>query len=172
MAFSLAIEKPIVTHSVSKGFSVPRFHPSSGSTEVKIWLLALVPSGIVLLVGVGAMLIRRGVLVSSLAAIAVSLAVMLPLDRWTSHHSARFPEGTDLIKDSDPSNLFLRGEWEQTARNTATSLGRWTIVIAVAAMALAVLLEMRRRLGPVPPSPPPEGVAARAGVVRRWTRRR
>ena len=53
-------------------------------------------------IGVAGMLIgRAGVITSSLTAVAASLAMLLPLDSWTSEHTARYPVGIDLLP-TDP----------------------------------------------------------------------
>jgi hypothetical protein len=73
-------------------------------------------------------------------------------------HTSRFPQGVDLIPKDDPSDLILRGEWEENARRTANQIGLWTIAIAVAAIAIATAVDVRRRRGirPPPVPPPPE----------------
>ena len=86
-------------------------------------------------------------------------------------HTALYPLGVDLLPPGNSSDIFLRGEWEGTARHTAQQLGIATIVMAAIAIAVFVLLEVRRRRGitgpPVPP-PPPE-IAGETKVVRGWT---
>ncbi|HET8558719.1 MAG TPA: hypothetical protein VFL58_15530, partial [Gaiellaceae bacterium] len=60
------------------------------------------------------------------------------------HHTARFPEGVDLIPKSNSfSNLWNPGEWEKEARDTALSLQHWTIGIALAAMLVMGFLWVR-----------------------------
>ena len=94
------------------------------------------------------------------------------LDRWTAHHTQRFPFGMDLIPDSNvQSSTLLRGEWEGQARETALSLTHWTIGAAAAAAAITAAVALRRRYRPVPPlaEPPPAvatGEAEAAPVVR------
>jgi hypothetical protein len=160
MAMSLAIEKPTVHHVVSNGKTVEKLGDPSGATERAIWLLAIVPPVGLLLIGlVGAMLIGRwGVITSALTAIAATVALLVPLDTWTQEHTARYPVGVDLIPPSSTSDIYLRGEWEGTARTTAEQLGVTTIVLAGVAMAIFVLLEVRRRRHVVAPltPPPPE----------------
>jgi hypothetical protein len=149
MASSLAADKPQVFERVRRGKVVLRYEQSSNATEAKIWLLALVPVGILLAVGLVAMLWRRGGLyVVSGAAIAISLLLPHRLDEWTARHTRRFPLGVDLIKDASPSNLSARGEWEQNARDTVISLAHWTIGIAIAAAVIAAGLALLRRLRP------------------------
>jgi hypothetical protein len=157
MAMSLAIEKPSVHHVLSHGKSVTTLGDPTGTTEATIWLLAFAPSAALVLIGVGAMLVSRGgVIISSLSAIALTVGLLIPLDGWATHHSARYPVGVDLIAPSAGSqDIYLRGEWEGTARRTAEQLGAATIVIAAVAIAIFLLLEVRRRRGIVPPLPPP-----------------
>ena len=159
MAMSLAVERPSVVRGKPGG--------PSDATEVKIWLLALVPSLAVGVVGLAATLVRRGVLLSAAAAIAATLVVLAPLGTWERRHTARYPLGADLLPTSDSSNIFLRGEWEQTARDAAASIGHWTIALAVGAALVAVALELRgkRKRPPVPP--PPEIVTGESQVVPR-----
>jgi hypothetical protein len=149
MATSLAIDKPQVFHRVRHGKAILHYEQSTNATEAKIWLLALVPVGVLLAVALLAMLWRRGGLyVVSAAAIAISLLLPRDLGTWTARHTRRFPLGVDLIKDADPSNLASRGEWEHNAHDTVISLTHWTIGIAVAAAAIVVGLALLRRLSP------------------------
>ena len=167
MTMSLAVEKPSVHHVLRHGRRMTALGDPAGVTEAKIWLLALAPALVLVLVAAGAMLIgRAGVIVTSLAAIALTTSLLVPIDGWAARHTARFPVGVDLIPPSAGSaDVYLGGEWEGTARHTAEQLGAATIGIAVAALAIVLLLEARRRRGPVaPPPPPPPEVAT--GEVR------
>lgn len=156
MAMSLTVEKPTVHHVLANGKLVERLGDPSGSTERAIWLLALVPPAAVLVIGVGGMLIGRvGVITSALAAITASVALLVPLDGWAHDHTARFPNGVDLIPRASTSDIYLRGEWEGTARHTAEQLGLATIVLAGLAIAIFALIEVRRRRHGVMPLPPP-----------------
>ena len=149
MASSLAADEPRVVERVRRGKVVLRYEQSSNATEAKVWLLALVPVGILLAVGLVAMLWRRGGLyVVSGAAIAISLLLPHRLDAWTARHTRRFPIGVDLIKDASPSTLSSRGEWEQNARDTVISLAHWTIGIAIGAAVIGAGLALLRRLRP------------------------
>jgi hypothetical protein len=169
MAMSLAVEKPTTHEVLSHGKMIVRLGDPAGTTEAKTWLLTLVPPVAVVVVGLGAMLVGRlGVIVSSLAAIGATVALLVPLDSWTSEHTARYPDGVDLVPRSAGSeDIYLPGEWEGTARHAAEQLGIATIVLAAVAIAIAVALAARRRRGvapPVPP-PPPEIVTAQSQVV-------
>ena len=150
MAVTLAIERP---HRFqwrgANGRLIEIDHQPTTSMEAKIWLLALIPVGILLAVALLAMLWRRGGLyVVSAAAIAISLLLPRDLGTWTARHTRRFPPGVDLIKDSSVSNLASRGEWEQNAHDTVISLTHWTIGIAIAAAAIVAGLALLRRLRP------------------------
>ena len=112
MAMSLAVEKPSVQHSVKHGKPRTTFGDPSGTTEAKIWLLAVLPEAVLVVVGIGAMYLgRRGVILSSLGAIALTVALLLPLDGWVNDHAARYPVGVDLIPPSAGSeDIYHRGE--------------------------------------------------------------
>jgi hypothetical protein len=157
MAMSLAIEKPSVQHVLKHRKPVTVFGDPTGATEAKIWLLAFLPAVVLVLLGAGAVLLgRSGVIVSALGAIVIATVLLVPLDGWTAAHTRRYPVGVDLIPPSAGSqDIYLRGEWEGTARTTAYQLGFATIGIAVIAVLVFGLLELRRRRGIVPPPPPP-----------------
>ena len=73
------------------------------------------------------------------------MAVVHKTRTWELHHTARFPQGVDLIPTNSISNRYDPGEWEGQARQTALSLEHWTIGIALAAMLVAVTMIVRRR---------------------------
>jgi hypothetical protein len=149
MASSLEVDKPRVFHRVRHGKVVLHYEQSSNATEARIWLLALIPVGILLAVAILATLWRRGGLyVVSGAAIVISLLLPHRLDAWTARHTRRFPLGVDLISDKSASSLAARGEWEQNARDTVISLAHWTIGIAIGAAAIVAGLALLRRLRP------------------------
>jgi hypothetical protein len=163
MALSLAVEKPSVQHAGKLHKAVPG--DPTGSTEAKIWLLALLPSLALALIGLGSMLLKRtGVVVTSLAAIALSVALLVPLGGWAKDHTARYPIGVDLIRPNTTGDIYLRGEWEANAKRTAEQLGLATMSLAGAAIAIVLLLEFRRRRGLVRPAPPPPPLTAMGGV--------
>jgi hypothetical protein len=165
MAMSLAVEKPSVQH-LGKLHKAVLGDPT-GSTEAKIWLLAVVPPVALVLLGLASMLLRRtGVVVTSLGAIALSVGLLVPLGGWVNGHADRFPLGVDLIRPSatGSQDIYLRGEWEANAKRTAEQLGIATLSIAVVAIAMVLLLEFRRRRGLVRPLPPPPPEIAMGGV--------
>jgi hypothetical protein len=170
MAMSLAVEKPSVNHVLKHGALVARLGDPTKATEGKIWLLALLPALGLVAVGATAMLAGRvGVVVSALAAVAGALALMVPLGTWAREHAAQFPDGVDNIpRSAGSADIYLRGEWEASARHTADQLGIATISIAGAAIAIVGLLEFRRRRGPLRPAPPlpPEVATGESQLVR------
>ena len=159
MAFSLLLDEPSV-EVTNSGTEV--LADATRGTVATIYLLSFAVSAAVVLVGLAAMLLPgrvAGVVVSALAAIAVTVALLLPLGSWETEHTARYPLGVDLIPKKDVSDLILRGEWEENASRTAHQIGLWTIGIAVAAIAISFALEVRRRRGiiaPAVPPPPPD----------------
>ncbi len=166
MAFSLRLDKPS-THLTKHGTHVLG-DPTKGTVGT-IYLLALAVSAAVLLVGVLAMLLRSrlAVIVPAVTGIVASVLFLLPLATWAAQHTERYPLGVDNLPPKSPADIFLRGEWEQNARTTAHQIGLATIGIAIAAIAISVLLEVRRRRGiegpPVPP--PPETVTGQPDIV-------
>jgi hypothetical protein len=166
MAMSLAVERPSIGHTVEKGKPVTTLGDPSGSTEARIWLFALLPTLALLLAGTLAMRLgRAGVVATSVAAILISVALLVPLGTWDRRHSARYPIGADLIPPSAGSeDIYLRGEWEATAKRTAEQLGIATIAIGGVAIVAFVLIEARRRRGAIPPPPPPPPALATGGA--------
>jgi hypothetical protein len=156
MAFSLKLDKP--TFRVANGSR--ELGDPLKATVWKIYLLAFAVSLAVVLVGVLALLVRSRLAVAlpAVAAIVATTLLLIPLPTWAAQHTARYPLGVDNTPQSDPGDLFLRGEWEQNAKTTARQIGFWTIAMSVAAIAIATALEVRRRRGIVgPPVPlPPE----------------
>ncbi len=165
MAMSLAVERPSVGHTLKHGKTVTVLGDPTGTTEAKIWLLAAAPPLALALLGVAAMLLgRAGVVVTALGAIALSIALLVPLGGWANGHADRYPVGVDLISPSLGSqDIYLRGEWEANAKRTAEQLGIATMSIAGVAIVVFGLLELRRRRGLVPPAPPPPPVIAMGG---------
>jgi len=146
MAVSLAIEKPRTVAWTHDGKLVERFHDPAAALEAKIWLISLVPP--LLLVGVGFLashLRRVGVYVVCVTAIVDALGLLVRLRTWEEHHTTRYPFGEDLYPDSSTSSLTSKGQWEHNAADTVHSLVRYTVGLSIAALAIAVLLEWRRR---------------------------
>jgi len=160
MAFSLLLDKPSI--EVTRLGKETLGDPSRGLIAT-IYLFSFGVSALIVLVGVVALLLRAriAIFVPPVAAIGVTIALLIPLDTWEGEHTARYPNGIDLIPRRDPADLILRGEWEENARRTANQIGMWTIAIAVAAIVIAAALEIRRRRGVLPPPvpPPPPGLS-------------
>jgi hypothetical protein len=156
MAFSLKFDKP--THHLTKKGVVALGDPTKGTVGT-IYLLAFAVPAAVVLVGMLAMPLRSrlATIVPAVATIVASILLLLPLAAWAAEHTKRYPLGADNISQRNPEDQFLRGEWEQTARSTAHQVGLVTIVLALVAIALTVLLEIRHRRGRdaiyVPPPP-------------------
>jgi hypothetical protein len=161
LASSLALDRPrlVGVHE----------HPPASGTEAKVWVAALIVPAILLAVGAVALLVRRhGLYLSALAGAALCFAIPPLAHGWIGRHERRFPLGMDFVKDSSPSNLSSRGDWEHAAYDTIVSITHWTLVLAVGAIVVGVVLEIRRRRGSdaiaVPP-PPLETVTGGAPEV-------
>lgn len=140
MASSLALDVPRIVGGKEL--------PSAGGVEAKIWLAALIPLGILLGAGlVGMLLGRVGIYLPALAGIVICLLLPGISQPWVARHTARFPLGIDFVKDSDPSNLSSRGEWERAAQATVDSITHWTLGLSVGVVVVGMLLEWRRRRG-------------------------
>jgi hypothetical protein len=140
LASSLAIDRPRIVRGQE--------FPGTSGTEAKVWLAALIGPAIVMAVGVAALALRRyGVYVAAAAGIVVCLVLPGISNDWIARHASRFPLGIDFVKDNDPSNYLNRGEWEQSAQHTLTSITDWTLGLCIGAIAVAALLEIRRRRG-------------------------
>lgn len=151
MAFTLKVDKP--SHTVTAKGTVVLGDPAKGTVGT-IYLLALAAAAAVVVVGLLARLLRShlAVIAPAVVAIVLSILLQLPLDTWAAGHTKRYPFGTDNIRDPtptkvSPSNLVNRGEWEETAKTTAHQIGLVTIGLALAAIVICVLLEVRRRRG-------------------------
>lgn len=161
MAFTLKVDKP--SQTVNANGKIVLGDPTKGTVGT-IYLLAFAVAAAVVVVGLLARLLRShlAVIVPAVVALVLSILLQLPLDTWAARHTKRYPFGTDNIRDPtakkvSPSNLVNRGEWEQTAKTTAHQIGLVTIGLALAAIVICVLLEVRRRRGhePVPVEPVP-----------------
>ena len=145
MASTLAQEKPHVIQwkGCHSGICTSWHDPTTG-TEARIWLWALVPPLLLVLVGWIATRLPLGFYLACTASMVIAVAVVHKTATWARHHTARFPVGVDLIPASNPaSNHWDRGQWEAEARSTALSLQHWTIGIALAAMAVTGFLWLR-----------------------------
>jgi hypothetical protein len=134
--------------------------PSTTATELKVWAAALLAPAALFAIGIAALPLRRfGLFVSAGGAIAICLLLPRISKHWIPGHVRRFPLGMDFIPDRSPSNLSSRGEWEQAAQHTIASISHFTLIIAVGAIVVGVLLELRRRRGAASVlSPPPPAI--------------
>jgi hypothetical protein len=146
MASSLAQEKAHKIQWTGCHHICTVWHDPTGGNVAKVWLWAFVPSLVLVVAGLIASRLPLGFYVSCVAAIVVAMGVVHKTATWERHHTARFPNGEDLIPKSNTfSNLFDPGEWERDARDTALSLQHWTIGIALAAMLVMALLWLQGR---------------------------
>lgn len=152
MAVSLAIEKAQVYAWTRHGHLIRVFHPPVASLEAKIWLLALVPPLLLVLVGWLSSLAPGAIYITCAAAVVDALLLTMRLGTWERHHTSRFPFGEDLIPDSSTSSLTARGQWEHDAAHTVRSLVGYTVGLAIVAALIAAVLAFRRgRRHPVVP---------------------
>ena len=163
MASTLALEKPLKYEwKGGKHGLLTTWHDPTTATVARIWLWALVPPLVLVLVGLISTRIPLGSYVACLAAIVIAIAVVHSTATWQRHHTARYPVGVDLVPPTNPaSDKFARGQWELMARETAVSLGRWTIGAALVSAAVMGGLVLRRRYfgrGPMLDYVPLEGV--------------
>jgi hypothetical protein len=146
MSATLALEKPRVVEWHSGDRLLRTFHDPAAATTAKVWLWALLPPLVLIAVGWAATRIPYGFYVSCMSAIVIAVGVVDKTGTWERHHTERFPHGVDLIPASNPaSNNFDPGQWEQTARETALSLERWTIGLALVCIVVMGGLALRRR---------------------------
>ena len=82
MLASLAIDRPRVVAWTHHGHLIVHFHPTAASQEAKIWLVALIPSAIVVGIGVAAVFIRRGVYLVCASMFIISAVLPHRLDTW------------------------------------------------------------------------------------------
>jgi hypothetical protein len=149
MSATLALEKP---HKIEwqrpVGHVVATWHDPTTSNIAQIWLWAFVPPLVLVVVGLIAMRIPYGFYVSCVAAIVIAMGVVHKTATWEAHHTARYPNGVDLIPAGQAyagSNRYDPGQWEAQARSTALSLQHWTIGVALASMLVMGAIEIRRR---------------------------
>jgi hypothetical protein len=148
MLASMAIDRPHLITWASHGKLVQKFHETAPGIEAKIWLVALIPSGLLIAVGLAAVFIRHGTYLVCAAMLLISGVLPHRLDTWQRHHTVRYPPGQDLVNDKLSNNLLNRGEWEQSARETILSLRKWMIGLAILfAVGFALADELRRRRG-------------------------
>ena len=146
MASTLALEKPHKIQWVSGGRLLTTWHDPTQRNIAAIWLWALVPPLVLIVVGLIATRLPLGFYIPCIAAIVIAMAVVHKTAVWERHHTARYPVGVDLIPPSNAaSDKFDRGQWEQMARETSLSLEHWTIGVALASALVMASLYGRRR---------------------------
>lgn len=164
MSATLALEKPHVFQWQSGGRLLTTWHDPTTGNVTAIWLWAMLPPLVLVLIGLIATRLPLGFYMPCVAAIAIAMGVVHKTAIWERHHTARYPVGVDLIPPSNPaSDKFDQGQWEQMARQTALSLQHWTIGVALASAAVMAALYVRRRFfarKPVAAYTPLEGVHA------------
>jgi ribose/xylose/arabinose/galactoside ABC-type transport system permease subunit len=145
---SLALDKPNVVGTKEQ--------PTASGTEAKVWLVALLAPAIFVLLGAAALWLGRlGVLVPIVAAIVASLLAPGRAGAYVGRHERRFPQGMDFVPDNTTGNASSRGDWEHAAKETVVSMSHWTLVLAVLALVLTLVLLWRR----------PQALAADAPTV-------
>jgi hypothetical protein len=166
MLASMAIDRPDIVAWTHDGKLVEHFHETTASLEAKIWAVALIPSGVLIAIGLAAVFIRFGTYIVCAAMLVISGILPHRLDTWQRHHTTRYPRGEDMIRDKWSTNLLDRGEWEHGARETIVSLREWMIGLAILfVLGFALADELRRRRGNrAPPSLIP-GVPGDAAFV-------
>jgi hypothetical protein len=148
MLASLAIDRPRIVAWTHHGQLVEHFHPTAAGVEAKIWLVALIPSALLIAIGMVSVFIRFGTYLVCLAMLVISGLLPHKLDTWQRHHTLRYPRGQDLIRDTFPTNLLNQGEWEHSARDVILSLREWMIGLAILfILGFALTDELRRRRG-------------------------
>jgi len=154
MASALALEKPRLVQWTSAGKLQTTYHDPTTGTEARVWLWALLPAALLILVGYVATRLPYGFYISCVAAIVAAMAVVHKTAVWERHHAGRFPNGVDLIAANNPaSNQFDPGQWERMARDTALSLEHWTIGLALVSMLIVATLTVKRRYFVRKPAP-------------------
>jgi hypothetical protein len=146
MAFSLKFDKP--SHSISASGKLVLGNPTKGTIGT-IYLAAFAVAVGLVLVGLLAVLLRSrlAAVIPAVAGIVAAIVLVIPLGTWAAEHTSRYPLGVDNIKQSNPADIYLRGEWEQDAKTTARQMAFATIGLGVAAIAILGALEFRRRRG-------------------------
>lgn len=148
MASTLAQERPtkIQWKGCHSGVCTVWQNPSTAN-EARIWLWALVPSLVLVVVGWIAARFPLGFYISCVASIVIAMGVAHDTAKWAKHHIARFPMGIDLVPDHGHafSNQWNRGQFEKSALETTLSFQHWTIGIALAAMLAMAALWVRTR---------------------------
>jgi hypothetical protein len=154
MASALAQEKPRLVQWTSGGKLQTTYHDPTTGTEARIWLWALLPAALLIVLGYVVSRLPYGFYIACLGAVVDAMAVVHKIDTWERHHTHRFPNGVDLIAANNPaSNQFDPGQWERMARDTALSLEHWTIGLALVSILVVAGLTVKRRYFGRKPAP-------------------
>lgn len=147
MASTLAQERPRVIQWKGCGGICTTWHDPTTSNVAHVWLWALLPPLVLVVVGwLASRILHFGFYVPCAVAVLLAVAVVHKGATWEKHHAARFPWGVDLIPGTNAaSNKFDPGQWEKMAHETAVSLQHWTIAIALAAALVMGGLWVRQR---------------------------
>jgi hypothetical protein len=147
MAAALALERPLKFEwKGGKHGLLTTYHDPTTANVTSVWLWALLPPLLLVLVGFVAVRLPLGFYIPCAAGIVIAMAVVHKTAVWERHHTARYPVGVDLIPPSNPaSNKYDPGQWEAQARATAVSLQHWTIGVALASALVMAGLWVRRR---------------------------
>jgi hypothetical protein len=162
MAASLALEKPHKFEWMRGEKLLTTWHDPTQSNVAAIWLWALVPPLVLIVIGLVATRLPLGFYIPCVAAIVIAMAVVHKTAVWERHHTARYPPANAA------SDKFDRGQWEHMARETAVSLQHWTIGVALASVLVMAGLYAKRRFftrKPVHGYGPLEGVHAPDATV-------
>ena len=162
MAMSLAVEKPSVQHA-SKLRKRTVLGDPTGSTEAKIWLLAVLPS-----LALGSLASRHpaprtGVVVTGAGRNRAAHGAHPPARHLGNGHTARFPLGIDLIHPVRPGTSTCAASGRPRRNVRPSSLGPHH-VLARRGHRVVLLLEFRRRRGLLRPVPPPPPLTSMGGV--------
>lgn len=166
MASTLAQEKPhVIQWKGCPSGICTSWHEPTSATEARIWLWALVPPLALSVFGWFCTRLPWGWYFACLAGIVLAVLCVHRLDRWTAHHTGRFPWGVDLIPGANASsNQYDRGEWEQMARETTLSFEHWTIGLALVAIVVMATIAIRKRFFSRAPYVLPDDAAPAEGV--------
>lgn len=134
---SLAVDRP--------SLRAAKLEPTGSGTEAKVWLAALIGPAIMLAVGALALLAGRyGVFLSIAVAIAACLWLPGLAGGYIGRHERRFPSGMDFVPDNTAGNASSRGDWEHSSKETVLSISHWTLVLAILALVVALVVLLRR----------------------------
>ncbi len=146
MSATLALEKPRVVQWNGAHKLITAWHDPTTGNVATVWLWAMLPSALLVLVGLVSVRLPLGFYISCAAAVVLAMAVVHKTATWEAHHTKRFSLGVDLIPASNvASDKYGAGFWEHEARQTALSLEHWTISLALISIVVVAGLTVKRR---------------------------